>query len=251
MEPGHHRLREGGGHVGDAPDPPGVVGRANAHHRGWGRVRCDPEGEAVGEEPRVARGVVVDVEPPLAVGVGAVEGGEAGGVGARWGWGGPGVTRLVVGRPVGRRTADVGAVPVGHGGRRLIVPHPPEGFHAERAAGVGHQDHLLALRSDQQQVEVVGVLVPDAVDGHVNIGDQAFLPRDGSGGRVEAGGAGGARARDRDVDGAGLDRERPAALDVAAGAVVACIDYIELPGAVCEVSVERVEAGRVGAGRRR
>ena len=81
-------------------------------------------------------------------------------------------------------------------------------------------------RSDQEQVEIIGVLVPDAVDGHVQVGDQSLLSRDGAGGRVKAGGARGACARNSGVDGAGVDRERPPELDVAAGAVVAAIYYV-------------------------
>jgi hypothetical protein len=70
------------------------------------------------------------------------------------------------------------------------------------------------LRSDQQQVEVIGALAPDAVDGDVQVGDQARVARDGSGGGVGARWSRGACCGDRDVDRACLDRERPAALDV-------------------------------------
>ena len=167
--------RHCGGCVSSRVSPSVIATRASAKATSAFCPRLRRDLEAIREEAAGAEAVVVDVEAPLAGGVAAVEHRERVRVGPGGRGRGPDVTGLVVRWPVTRGTAQVGGVAIGHRRGSLVVPAPAEGRDSEGTARVRHQHGPLPTGTDQQQVEVIGALMPDAVDVNPQVRDHPLL----------------------------------------------------------------------------
>ena len=138
-------------------------------------------------QPPIAAGecpfVVVDEQPPCAVGVGAVERRQLGGARLLRRRRGPHVVAASVGRTIGA-------------GRKVAIGDRSGGAIAEREVGTGrsighdvaHEDEVLAGRSDQHHVEIIQRAVVEVAEPHRDIGREHPGALDGDRGRVRRSG---------------------------------------------------------------
>ena len=117
--------------------------------------RTNDEAPAAGDEAGVGRIVIVHVERPDAVGIGAPERGQCRVVGPEAG--ASGVRRYRVGerRVVGRAVQTAAqAAELGNSRSRRVIERHRDAVHRDIRAGVGHEHHRRPGRSHQQDVEV-------------------------------------------------------------------------------------------------
>src|SRR5205085_4335820 len=116
-------------------------------------------------------GVVDHVEVPVQLGERSpVEDGQGGAIRRGGGAGGEGVGRVEVGGSVGAGD-DLGRV--GKRARGVVVEGQVDAVDRRRASDVGHEDDAPAVRADEQDVDVVGVRVGDAMEDDVEVAHTA------------------------------------------------------------------------------
>ena len=226
LHAGRERVTERGDRVGwpAIGDDDGIdeftAGRQKTHAPalGHGEIR---QGFAQGQRERPAiedgaaifREVIDDVERPDAVGIGVGEGRQPVSPRLLRSRGGHGFRGYdaVVGGPVG--TGDDGGIVIRQRVRRVVVQNDRDVEERVVADAIRHEHHVRSRRSDEQDVEVIGEIMIQAVEG-----DGDFAHDRGQSGDIDRGGVNGGRpARDFFQGERGRIAERDDGLGVQAG----------------------------------